>query len=149
MYLEIKNLVKSYNSSQTVINNLSFSVEKGQLISFVGESGSGKSTFLKYLAGLEKINSGVISLNGKLIDGKDVFIRPQSRKIGYVFQDYPLFPHLNIKENIWYYFNEHIGGRWELTEQGHRLRSRLSNEIVDLYAFYLTRYQEKARLEEE
>ena len=55
----------------------------------------------------------------------------------------------NIKENIWYYFNEHIGGRWELTEQGHRLRSRLSNEIVDLYAFYLTRYQEKARLEEE
>ena len=100
MYLEIKNLVKSYNSSQTVINNLSFSVEKGQLISFVGESGSGKSTFLKCLAGLEKINSGIIFLNGKLIDGKDVFIRPQKRKIGYVFQDYPLFPHLNIKENI-------------------------------------------------
>ena len=68
MYLEIKNLVKSYNSSRTVINNLSFSVEKGQLISFVGESGSGKSTFLKCLAGLEKINSGIISLNGKLID---------------------------------------------------------------------------------
>ena len=100
MYLEIKNLVKSYTSSKTVINNLSFSVEKGQLISFVGESGSGKSTFLKCLAGLEKINSGIISLNGKLIDGKDVFIRPQKRKIGYVFQDYPLFPHLNIKENI-------------------------------------------------
>jgi len=58
MYLEIKNLVKSYTSSQIVINNLSFSVEKGQLISFVGESGSGKSTFLKCLAGLEKINSG-------------------------------------------------------------------------------------------
>ena len=58
MYLEIKNLVKSYNSSQTVINNLSFSVEKGQLISFVGESGSGKSTFLKCLAGLEKLIQG-------------------------------------------------------------------------------------------
>ena len=100
MYLEIKNLVKSYTSSQTVINNLSFSVEKGQLISFVGESGSGKSTFLKCLAGLEKINSGIISLNGKLIEGKDVFVRPQKRKIGYVFQDYPLFPHLNIRENI-------------------------------------------------
>ena len=100
MYLEIKNLVKSYNSSRTVINNLSFSVEKGQLISFVGESGSGKSTFLKCLAGLEKINSGIISLNGKLIDGKGVFVRPQTRKIGYVFQDYPLFPHLNIRENI-------------------------------------------------
>jgi P4 family phage/plasmid primase-like protien len=55
----------------------------------------------------------------------------------------------NIRDNMWYYFNEFIGGRWELTDQGHRLRSRLSNEIVDLYMFYLTRYQEKARLEEE
>ena len=102
MYLEIKNLVKSYTSSQTVINNLSFSVEKGQLISFVGESGSGKSTFLKCLAGLEKINSGIISLNGKLIDGKDIFVRPQKRKIGYVFQDFALFPHMNAEKNIRY-----------------------------------------------
>ena len=106
MYLEIKNLVKSYTSSEKVINNLSFSVEKGQLISFVGESGSGKSTFLKCLAGLEKINSGIISLNGKLIDGEDVFVRPQKRKIGYVFQDYPLFPHLNIRENICFNLND-------------------------------------------
>ena len=51
MYLEVKNLVKSYNNSEIVINNLSFSVEQGQLISFVGESGSGKSTFLKCLSG--------------------------------------------------------------------------------------------------
>ena len=51
MYLEVKNLVKSYNNSGIVINNLSFSVEQGQLISFVGESGSGKSTFLKCLSG--------------------------------------------------------------------------------------------------
>ncbi len=80
MYLEIKNLVKSYNSSQNVINNLSFSIEKGQLISFVGESGSGKSTFLKCLAGLEKINSGIISLNGKLVDGKGVFVNRKKEK---------------------------------------------------------------------
>jgi len=55
----------------------------------------------------------------------------------------------NIKENSWYYFNELIGGRWELTEQGHKLRSRLSNEIVDLYMFYCTKYQQMAHLEEE
>ena len=100
MYLEVKNLVKGYTNSTRVINNLSFSVERGQLISFVGESGSGKSTFLKCLAGLEKINSGHISLNGNMINGNGVFVKPQKRKIGYVFQDYPLFPHLNIKENI-------------------------------------------------
>ena len=100
MYLEVKNLVKSYNNGSAVINDLSFSVDKGQLISFVGESGSGKSTFLKCLSGLEMPNSGSVSLNNKLINGKNIFIKPQERKIGYVFQDYPLFPHLSIKENI-------------------------------------------------
>ena len=100
MYLEVKNLVKSYLDGAPVINDLSFSVNKGQLISFVGESGSGKSTFLRCLSGLEKHNSGTVSLNDQIINGKNVFITPQKRKIGYVFQDYPLFPHLNIKENI-------------------------------------------------
>ena len=100
MYLEVKNLVKSYNNGSAVINDLSFSVDKGQLISFVGESGSGKSTFLKCLSGLEMPNSGSVFLNNKLINGKNIFIKPQERKIGYVFQDYPLFPHLSIKENI-------------------------------------------------
>ena len=99
MYLEVKNLVKSYGSN-SVIKNLTFSIEKGQLISFVGESGSGKSTFLKCLSGLENINSGKVILNNKIINDKNLFVKPQRRKIGYVFQDYPLFPHLNIKDNI-------------------------------------------------
>ncbi len=99
MYLEVENLVKSYGSNP-VIKNLTFSIEKGQLISFVGESGSGKSTFLKCLSGLENINSGKVVLNNKIINDRSLFIKPQRRKIGYVFQDYPLFPHLNIKENI-------------------------------------------------
>lgn len=55
----------------------------------------------------------------------------------------------NIKDNMWYYFNELIGGRWEITEQGHKLRSRLSNEIVDLYMYYQNKYQQKANMEEE
>ena len=100
MYLEVKNLVKNYNNNSNVINDLSFSVDKGQLISFVGESGSGKSTFLKCLSGLEKPNSGSVYLNDKVINSENIFIKPQKRKIGYVFQDYPLFPHLNIRENI-------------------------------------------------
>ena len=100
MYLEIKNLVKSYNINVNVIKDLSFSVNKGELISFVGESGSGKSTFLKCISGLEKISSGNIKLNNKILNSKDIFVKPQNRKISYVFQDYPLFPHLNIKKNI-------------------------------------------------
>ena len=99
MYLEVENLVKSFGNIP-VIKNLTFSIEKGQLISFVGESGSGKSTFLKCLSGLENINSGKVILNNKIINDKNLFVKPQIRKIGYVFQDYPLFPHLNIRENI-------------------------------------------------
>ena len=100
MYLEVKNLVKYYHKKNPVIKKLNFSVDKGEIISFVGESGSGKTTFLKCLAGLENINSGTIILNENIINNDNTFIKPQQRKIGYVFQDYPLFPHLNILENI-------------------------------------------------
>ena len=100
MYLEVKNLVKYYSENTPVIKKLNFSVEKGEIISFLGESGSGKTTFLKCISGLEKINSGTISLNNKILNNRNIFIKPQERKIGFVFQDYPLFPHLNLKDNI-------------------------------------------------
>ena len=100
MYLEIKNLVKYYQKNSPVIKKLNFSVKKGEIISFLGESGSGKTTFLKCISGLEKINSGTISLNNNILNNKNIFVKPQERKIGFVFQDYPLFPHLNLKENI-------------------------------------------------
>jgi len=67
--------------------------------------------------------------------------------IFHYFKDF--FVCSNIRENIWYFFNEFIGGRWEMTEQGHKLRSRLSNEIVDLYMYYQLKYQKMANLEEE
>ena len=55
---------------------------------------------MKCLAGLEKINSGSIELNGKILDNQNTFVTPNERKIGFVFQDYPLFPHLTVLENI-------------------------------------------------
>lgn len=100
MFLEVKDLKKYYSSKEKLIRNLNFSVEKGDIVSFIGESGSGKTTFLKCLAGLEKINSGTIKLNGAVLNDKNSFVAPNKRKIGFVFQDYPLFPHLNIIENI-------------------------------------------------
>ena len=111
MFLEVKNLVKYYSKDSPVIKKLNFSVNKGEIISFLGESGSGKTTFLKCISGLEKINSGSISLNNNILNNDSVFVKPQDRKIGFVFQDYPLFPHLNLKENITFnlkkkYFNK-------------------------------------------
>jgi len=100
MHLKVNNLVKFYNKDQPLISSLNFSVEKGEIVSFLGESGVGKSTFLKCIAGLESINSGSIELNEKVLNNKDIFVPPQKRNIGFVFQDYPLFPHLTLKENI-------------------------------------------------
>ena len=100
MYLEVKNLLKYYNRSYPIIKDLTFSIKKGELISFLGESGSCKTTFLKCLAGLEFINGGSISLNSNFLNNDNTFVKPQKRKIGFVFQDYPLFPHLNILDNI-------------------------------------------------
>ena len=100
MFLKVNDLQKYYVSNNPLIKNLNFSVEKGDIVSFIGESGSGKTTFLKCLAGLEKINSGSIILNGKTLNDQATFVTPNRRKIGFVFQDYPLFPHLNVLENI-------------------------------------------------
>ncbi len=100
MYLNIQKLVKYYNKDNPIIKELDFSVKKGEFVSFIGESGSGKTTFLKCLAGLEKINSGKITLNNKILNDKHIFIKPHLRKIGFIFQDYPLFPHLNTLDNI-------------------------------------------------
>ena len=100
MYLEVKNLVKYYNKEFPIIRKLGFSIKKGEIISFLGESGSGKTTFLKCIAGLEKINSGSILLNNVVLNDNGIFVKPQDRKIGFVFQDYPLFPHLNLEDNI-------------------------------------------------
>ena len=92
MYLEVKNLVKFFDSDYPLIKNLSFSVKKGELISFLGESGSGKTTFLKCIAGLEKINSGSISLNSKLLNNNNFFLDPQKEKLDLFFRIILCFP---------------------------------------------------------
>jgi len=100
MFLKVSNLKKIYDKDEPIIKSLNFSIDKGEIISFIGESGSGKTTFLRCLAGLEEITSGKIELNGKILNDSNTLIQSHKRKIGFVFQDYPLFPHLNVTENI-------------------------------------------------
>ena len=95
MFLRVNNLSKKYGA-KTVLENISFNQEKGEIISLIGTSGIGKSTLLKCIAGLSDINSGEINLN----DNKIHNLEPNHRKISYVFQESPLFPHINVLDNI-------------------------------------------------
>ncbi len=94
-YIQLKKIYKSFGDSE-VLKDISLSVERGQLVTLLGPSGCGKSTLLRCLAGLEDVTAGQIFLDGENITAK----RPKERKIGMVFQQYSLFPNLNVYENI-------------------------------------------------
>jgi iron(III) transport system ATP-binding protein len=96
-FLEIKNISKKFGDS-VVLNDLSIKIEKGNFFSFLGPSGCGKTTLLRIIAGLEFPDSGQIILDG--VDITD--LPPQKRNIGIVFQNYALFPHMTVFENIAY-----------------------------------------------
>lgn len=102
--IEVKNLTRYYGSSKAV-DNVSFKVEKGEIFAILGPSGCGKTTTLRLIAGFEPPNGGEIRINGETVAGMDFFMPTERRHVGMVFQDYALFPHLNVKENIAYGLN--------------------------------------------
>ena len=98
--LEVQNLTKSYEKGNIVLNNISFSLKKGEVVVVIGPSGCGKSTFLRCLNRLEEVDSGTISLNGKEISTENNKINEIREKIGMVFQSYELFSNMNIMKNL-------------------------------------------------
>ena len=99
MNLIIKSLNFSYQSEK-VFKDLNLNFNSGILNLVSGSSGSGKTTLLNLIAGLEKPSSGLIMLDDDVQSSNDKFIEPENRNIGFIFQDFALFPHLNIKQNI-------------------------------------------------
>ena len=99
MNLIIKSLNFSYQSEE-VFKDLNLNFNSGILNLVSGPSGSGKTTLLNLIAGLEKPSSGLIMLDDDVQSSNDKFIEPENRNIGFIFQDFALFPHLNIKQNI-------------------------------------------------
>jgi molybdate transport system ATP-binding protein len=82
--------------------DVAFSCSPDKLLVIIGPSGAGKTTIIRMLAGLDKPDEGTITFNGETwVDTKKgIFVPPQKRQLGYVFQDYPLFPHLNVQKNV-------------------------------------------------
>lgn len=94
-YIEFKNVVKQFGKN-TVLNEINLDINKGELVTLLGPSGCGKSTLLRCLSGLESVTSGQI-----ILDGQDITNMPTSqRNIGMVFQQYSLFPNMNVEQNI-------------------------------------------------
>jgi iron(III) transport system ATP-binding protein len=101
--LEIKNLTKSFDQGKiTALDGISFSVNPGDICAVVGESGSGKTTLIRLIAGLEEVDYGEIFIQNKLVASVKKTVKPEKRDVGMVFQEYALFPHLSVIENIVY-----------------------------------------------
>lgn len=140
--IEIKNVTKEYDG-KTVIKNESFSIKRGEFVTFLGPSGCGKTTTLRMIAGFEMPTSGQILFNGEDITK----IPPHERKVNTVFQKYALFPHLNVFNNIAFglklkyvpdgtYSEDKQGNRYEnmrkLTKQEISDKVNRSLKMVDL-----------------
>ena len=96
--LELKNIKKSFQEGEDVLESICLTAKKGEFVTLLGSSGCGKTTTLRIIAGLEQPDSGQVFL-----DGKDVTsLEPNQRNVNTVFQNYALFPHMNVADNIGY-----------------------------------------------
>jgi iron(III) transport system ATP-binding protein len=129
MFFEMNNLSFRYkHAKQDVIQSLSMSIEKGEIVGILGSSGSGKSTVLRLIAGLEHPSSGKITVADKTIVDDHLFTQPERRGIGMVFQDYALFPHLTVEKNIKF-------GLHHLSKSEQQKRMLHMLELIDLKGY--------------
>jgi iron(III) transport system ATP-binding protein len=99
--LTVENLTKHYpQSAQPALRQVSLSLAEGQILGLLGPSGCGKTTLLRLIAGFVQPDQGTIILDGKCVAGGNHWVAPERRDVGMVFQDYALFPHLTLSENV-------------------------------------------------
>ena len=101
MAFEVKNLSYSFNGG-FLVKNLNFKIAQNEICLLRGSSGCGKSTLFNVISGLKKPDNGTIILNDNILSNEDIFVKPEKRNIGYVFQDFALFPHIDAEKNIRY-----------------------------------------------
>lgn len=101
--IEVREIVKKFGKV-VAVDHLSFTVKDGEVLSLLGPSGCGKTTVMRTIAGLEDIDEGEIYLDGQVVSStiKNVFISPEKRHLGLVFQSYALWPHMTVRKNIIY-----------------------------------------------
>ncbi len=94
--LKLTNIGKAYGGTVEVLKDINLDIQQGELVVFVGPSGCGKSTLLRMIAGLEKITSGTLEIDGTVVND----VPPAQRGIAMVFQSYALYPHMTVRDNM-------------------------------------------------
>jgi iron(III) transport system ATP-binding protein len=98
--LELRHVSCAYETGRPAVQEISFAAREGEILCLLGPSGCGKTTILRAIAGFESVRSGQLFLSGQLVSSPDVMIPTENRHVGMVFQEYALFPHLRVQDNI-------------------------------------------------
>jgi ABC-type Fe3+/spermidine/putrescine transport system ATPase subunit len=114
-FLEVRNLVKIFGKI-TAVDNVSFKVEQGEVVTLLGPSGCGKTTTLRMVAGFEKPNAGEVEIAGRVVvaTNRRINVPPERRDIGMVFQSYAIWPHMTVFENVAFPLNVRRANRQEI-----------------------------------
>lgn len=128
MFITINNLRFCYKNKEHIIDKFNLEIKQGEIVSILGESGSGKSTILRLISGLEVPCHGSIHIDNQVMSDDHHFVLPEKRGIGMVFQDYALFPHMTVAENIQF-------GLKRLSRKEKRQRLNEVLELVNMTKF--------------
>lgn len=127
--IQISHLSKSF-TTQPVLKDISLHIEHGEFVAVLGPSGCGKTTLLRAVAGFETVDSGTITVGDHLFSSTDVHVPPEKRELGIVFQNYALWPHMSVEENVAYSLK--VAGR---DRNERRTRTQEALELVGLSEF--------------
>jgi iron(III) transport system ATP-binding protein len=98
-FLRCEGLTKRFGNV-VAVDHASLEVERGHTLALLGASGCGKTTLLRLVAGFERPDAGIVELGGRMLNGFRTFVAPEKRRVGLVFQDFALFPHLSVASNV-------------------------------------------------
>ncbi len=128
--LELRNITCGYEANTPTVRDLSFTLQPGNILCLLGPSGCGKTTTLRAIAGFEKLTAGEIRLQNEVLGSTTVHLPPEQRRVGMVFQEYALFPHMSVKDNVAFGLYH-----WQTTDRQSRVQVML--DIVGLQGLEL------------
>ncbi|SMR71007.1 iron(III) transport system ATP-binding protein [Aliiroseovarius halocynthiae] len=133
--LEVRGLKRNFGGLD-VVSDVSLSLQAGQVTGLLGPSGCGKSTTLRIIAGVDQQTEGEVWIDGQMVAGPGVFVPPEKRHIGLMFQDFALFPHLSVGENVAFGLT---GTRTEKRQRVHTLLEKVGlGSFIDKYPHELS-----------